>query len=152
MDRGSALAKVFFITGGGPDRMSRVAAERIPNDRRSVEYLANERTFLAWIRTSIAVISLGFVLARFSLWMRDLSIGMATPPPRSHGTSLPTGEALVIFGGLLAVLAGWRYHAVNRAIDEDRVKPDRALIILIAASVALLAIVMAVSMLFVARA
>jgi putative membrane protein len=118
----------------------------IPNDRRSNEYLANERTFLAWIRTSIAVISLGFVLARFSVWLQDLSLGIARAPLRFHGVSVPMGEALMVFGGLLAVLAAWRYHVVNRAIDENRVRPDRGLIILIAAAVALLAVVMAVSM------
>jgi putative membrane protein len=125
-----------------------VLEPKIPNDRRSNEYLANERTFLAWIRTSIAVISLGFVLARFSLWLQDLSIGMTRIPLRAHGISLPLGEALMVFGGLLAVLAAWRYHVVNRAIDENRVQPDRALIVLIAAAVALLAVVMAASMFF----
>lgn len=124
----------------------------IPNDRRSNEYLANERTFLAWIRTSIAVISLGFVLARFSVWLQDLSLGIARAPLRFHGVSVPMGEALMVFGGLLAVLAAWRYHVVNRAIDENRVQPDRGLIILIAAAVALLAVVMAVSMYFAAPA
>ena len=128
-----------------------MAQERIPNDRRAAEYLANERTFLAWIRTSIAVVTLGFVLARFSLWIRDLETAAANvarpqPPLRMHGLSLPMGEALMIFGGLLAVLAGWRYHTVNRAIEQDRVRPDRTLIILIAASVALFAIVMAASL------
>lgn len=125
---------------------------KIPNDRQSNEYLANERTFLAWIRTSIAVISLGFVLARFSLWLQDLSIGMTRNPLRARGVSLPMGEALMVFGGLLAVLAAWRYHVVNRAIDENRVRPDRGLIILIAAAVALLAVVMAAAMFFAAPA
>ena len=125
-----------------------MSAPRTPisNDRRSVEYLANERTFLAWIRTSIAVISLGFVLARFRLWLDELASEMVRIPIRPRGVSLPMGEALMGFGGLLAILAAWRYLAVNRAIDEGRVTPDRALIILIAALVAALAIVMAVSM------
>jgi putative membrane protein len=39
----------------------------IVETERASEYLANERTFLAWIRTSIAVVSLGFVLARFGV-------------------------------------------------------------------------------------
>ena len=122
---------------------------KISDDHRSNEYLANERTFLAWIRTSIAVISLGFVLARFSMWLQDLSLGITRVPMRFHGVTVPMGEALMVFGGLLAVLAAWRYHVVNRAIDENRVKPDRGLIILIAAAVALLAVVMAVSMFFI---
>lgn len=123
----------------------------IPKQHRSTEYLANERTFLAWIRTSIAVVSLGFVLARFSLWLQELSAGMVKVPVRIHGLSLPMGEALMVLGGILAVLAAWRYHVVNRAIDADRVRPDRGLIVLIAASVALLAAVMAASMFLAAR-
>jgi putative membrane protein len=119
---------------------------RVPNDRRAAEYLANERTFLAWIRTSIAVISLGFVLARFSLWLQELAAGATRTPLRTHGVARPMGEALMIFGGLLAALAGWRYHTVNRAIEEDRVRPNRGLIILIAVSVVLLALVMAGSL------
>jgi putative membrane protein len=101
-----------------------VAHESIPNSTRGNEYLANERTFLAWIRTSIAVMSLGFVVARFSLWLREIA-------------------AETILGGLLAILAGWRYHAVNRAIERDRVRPDRWLIVLATVSVALLAFIMA---------
>ena len=115
----------------------------IPHERRGTEYLANERTFLAWIRTSIAVVSLGFLIARFSLWLREMSGKIE--PVRMLGVSAPVGEALMIFGGALAILAGWRYHVVNRAIEENRVKPDRDLIILIAVSVAVFALIMAVA-------
>ena len=43
-------------------------AAPIHEEKRATEYLANERTFLAWVRTSIAVISLGFVVSKFSVW------------------------------------------------------------------------------------
>lgn len=49
----------------------------IGDEKRATEYLANERTFLAWIRTSIAIISLGFVVAKFSLWLRELATQLA---------------------------------------------------------------------------
>jgi putative membrane protein len=45
----------------------------LPDDRKATEYLANERTFLAWIRTSIAVITLGFVIAKFGVWLREIA-------------------------------------------------------------------------------
>ncbi|SRR6266542_1279331 len=122
---------------------------KIPHERRGTEYLANERTFLAWIRTSIAVVSLGFLIARFSLWLREMS-GKAEPV-RLIGVSLPVGEALMGFGGVIAVLAAWRYHVVNRAIEEDRVTADRGLVVSIALSVALFALVMAAAI-FVASA
>jgi len=121
----------------------------IPNAAKGQEYLANERTFLAWIRTAIAVISLGFVVARFSLWLRQLSqTGESRLPlPRLHGISLPMGELLMLFGACLSVLAAWRYHVVNRQIEEDRVSADRGLIVLITIVVTVLALTMAAAML-----
>ena len=126
-------------------------ASKIPTERRGTEFLANERTFLAWIRTSVAVISLGFVVARFSVWLRELAAATSLPERRSHGLSFAMGEALTVFGGVLALLAGWRYHVVNRWIEEDRVRPDRSLILLVTGGVALFALLMAVAMLRIGR-
>jgi putative membrane protein len=91
--------------------------DQASSDRHTSDHLANERTFLAWIRTSIAVMGLGFVVARFGVWLRELSISMGRPTIIRHsGLSMPLGIGLMIFSGLLAVMAGWRYHAVKRAI------------------------------------
>ena len=79
-----------------------MSTETVPNDRRAAEYLANERTFLAWLRTSIAILSLGFALAKFSLWMRDLGLEIHRPF-RGPETAVPMGEALMAFGGLLSL-------------------------------------------------
>lgn len=125
-------------------------AEPIPSERRGTEFLANERTFLAWIRTSIAIVSLGFVVARFSIWLRDMAADVVRLPERGPGVSLIMGEVLMAFGGLVAVLAAWRYHVVNRQIEENRVRADRALVVLITSSVALLALVMAAAMMIAA--
>lgn len=48
----------------------------LPPDR-STQFFANERTFLAWLRTSIAIIGLGFVVARFSLFLREFGFVMS---------------------------------------------------------------------------
>jgi putative membrane protein len=118
----------------------------IPNAAKGQEYLANERTFLAWIRTAIAVVSLGFVVARFSLWLRQMAEASRAPVPGLRGVSLPMGEILMVFGACLSVLAAWRYHVVNRQIEEDRVSADRGLILLVAVVVAVLAVTMAIAM------
>ena len=125
-----------------------MAAERpktapVQKETRGTEYLANERTFLAWIRTSVAVLSLGFLISRFSLWLHELaaSVGGRIRPP-SMGASLWIGEAMMGFGGVLAVLAAMRYHAVHRGIERGRASADRGLVILVTAAVALLAVVM----------
>jgi putative membrane protein len=110
----------------------------VPADKRATEYLANERTFLAWIRTSIAVISAGIVINRLAIWIRYLGASRKEMPAQS-GFSFVVGFAMIALGGLVSLLAVWRYHAVNHAIDEGRVKPDRGLVVLVTILVVLLA-------------
>jgi putative membrane protein len=120
----------------------------VNDDKRATEFLANERTFLAWIRTSIAVISLGFVVAKFSVWLRELASRLDPQMNSSeNGASLPIGVAMMALGGLLAVLAAWRYHKVNLAIERGQVSADRGLVILVTVMISALAIVMIVYML-----
>ena len=80
----------------------------IDETKRATEYLANERTFLAWIRTSIAVVSLGFVVARFIVWLQELS-GHLDLQMHQHraGISLPIGLAMMTLGGLLHGAITW---------------------------------------------
>ena len=111
----------------------------IDETKRATEYLANERTFLAWIRTSVAVVSLGFVIARFSVWLRELAVHREAQLQAHHGgISLPVGVGMMTFGAVLAILAAWRYHVVNHDIDRGKVKADRGLVILVTVMVALL--------------
>ena len=112
----------------------------VPREHHATEFLANERTFLAWIRTSIAVVTLGFVIARFSVWLRQLAYqGHQGVEPGHIGVSLPIGLAMMALGAVLAPLAAWRYHMVNKKIEEDQVTADRGLIVLITVLVAILA-------------
>jgi putative membrane protein len=101
----------------------------IPADHRAQEHLANERTFLAWVRTTIALISLGFVLARLGPWLND----SGTKPIFNRAS--PIGIGLVTFGALLTLLAAWRYDAVNRQIEAGLVKTDRGLVWFVAISI-----------------
>lgn len=117
------------------------------DSRHASEYLANERTFLAWIRTSIAVVSLGFVVARFSVWLSQIAIAAAVPPRRT-GVSLHVGVAMMAFGALLAGLAVWRYHALSEAIRRGEVRPHNGLMALVAFGVIALAGTMILYMLF----
>ncbi len=115
----------------------------ISDDKRATEYLANERTFLAWVRTSVSIMSLGFVVAKFGLWLREIvaRLGSQTPP-RGPGTSVPIGLGMIALGGVIVLLAAWRYHKVNRQIDEGAVVADRGLVLAMTIAMAALAVLM----------
>ena len=111
----------------------------MPGEGRVSDYLANERTFLAWIRTSIAVMSLGFVVAKFSVWLRELGTRIQPQAPlRTTGTSLPLGVGMMALGSVLAIAALMHYRAVNRAIARGEAGSDDRLIIGVSILVALL--------------
>ena len=99
-------------------------------------HMANERTFLAWIRTSIAVMAFGFVVEKFSLFVKQMAyyMGKEAQPP-APGYSSRIGILLVGLGMLMGVLAFIRYKKVERQIDEDTYKPSPVLSVLLAISV-----------------
>jgi putative membrane protein len=103
-------------------------------------HMANERTFLAWIRTSIGIMALGFVVQKFALFVKQMSLilGKAdienTLPP-SHGYSAIAGIFLVGLGTLMGLLAFVMYKKVQRQIDEDTYQPSSILNILLTISV-----------------
>ncbi len=112
------------------------------------EHLANERTFLAWVRTSIATISLGFVIARFSFWLREIALATGQKVQFPHtGLSLPIGLGMVAFGALMMILAVQRFYDTRRAIDQETVQPRPVLIVLTSGVVIVLAVVLIVYLL-----
>ncbi len=102
---------------------------------------ANERTFLAWIRTSVAMMSPGFVVDRFGLFLRELGsrTGAAHVRLSPAVSSFLVGDLLMGFGGALALLSAWRYHVVDRSIDRGEAKADRGLVAVVSVLVAFLA-------------
>jgi len=62
------------------------------------DYLAAERTFLAWIRTGLALMGFGFVVARFGLFLQALAIGPSSFQVRPYGPSFWFGTGLIMLG------------------------------------------------------
>src|SRR5437588_8560876 len=125
MSKSVELAKT---TERGPHR-------EVPEERRAAEHLDNERTFLAWVRTNVALISLGFVLARLS---PSLSAAGAVNAGRSAAKSVTLGIVLVVFGTVVTLLAAWRYDKVNREIETGFVRTDRVLVWFVTLAITLL--------------
>jgi uncharacterized membrane protein YidH (DUF202 family) len=125
--------------------------QEIIEDKKSVRvrnrrvHMANERTFLAWIRTSIGIMAFGFVVEKFALFIKEVSYVLGksniekTLPP-SHGYSAIFGIFLVGLGALMAVLAFIRYKKIERQIDEDTYQPSSIIDILLTISLLALGI------------
>ncbi len=100
-------------------------------------HFANERTFLAWIRTSIGIMAFGFVVEKFALFLKKAAFFLSesnmhygAPQPGaaviapSSGYSSSLGIILVALGAFMALLAFIRYKTVEKQIDEDTYRPS----------------------------
>jgi putative membrane protein len=90
------------------------------------DHAANERTFLAWVRTGIAVIALGFVVEKFDLFIRMLAgakLSDVAILPRLQNLSGPLGYydgiALIVLGIALVILAAVRFLRLERMIADE---------------------------------
>ncbi|MBH8554560.1 YidH family protein [Nostocaceae cyanobacterium CENA357] len=94
---------------------------------RQREHQANERTFLAWLRTSIALIGFGFAIARFGLFLRQLNTALTQQdsPTNPLFNSENLGIVFVIFGIIAIALAAWRYNQVFWQIERSDYRPNR---------------------------
>jgi putative membrane protein len=81
-------------------------------------YLAAERTFLAWLRTGIALMGFGFVVARFGLFLREMEANQQPVKPSNVSFSLPAGVLLIFLGVFVMVIAAFRHQRFIRAIDR----------------------------------
>jgi putative membrane protein len=103
--------------------MSAERLRREPVDPRI--RLAAERTLLAWIRTGLAMMGFGFVVARFALWLHLLGAAApAEPPSRAHLSGW-FGVALVLLGVATTIVAAVRHRRYVSALDAGT--PDPAL-------------------------
>lgn len=94
------------------------------------EHQANERTFLAWLRTAIALIAFGFAIARFGLFLRELKSAVMGEIilTRSPLSSQGIGVSLVLLGIVMIMTAVWRYNAVFWQIEQNDYRPNRFIV------------------------
>ena len=98
------------------------------------DYLAAERTLLAWIRTGLALMGFGFVVARFGLFLQELQIAEHAPPVQSYGLSLWFGTTLIGAGVAVNLFSGWHHLRLVRALDLGQVPRLRTTTLAVATS------------------
>jgi inner membrane protein YidH len=108
------------------------------------DHAANERTFLAWIRTAIAIMAFGFLVQKFDLFLQFAaqsfaarsSVGHAAPFG-GHLFGTIAGLALIVLGGAMMVMAVIRFHQTSTAIAAEELRqgpgarPDIVLVALL---------------------
>jgi uncharacterized membrane protein YidH (DUF202 family) len=103
--------------------------EKPPKPSNHQVHMANERTFLAWIRTSIGLIAFGFVVEKFSFFIKKLSYFLGKPDAAAEiasslGYSSIFGIVLVGMGGVMGLMAFFRFKQVRREIEDDAYQPS----------------------------
>ena len=83
-------------------------------------FFAAERTLLAWLRTAITLIGLGFVVARFGLF---LQLVRAHSDPKPHLPSAVLGVVLSLSGALTAAAATWQQRRYYRTLGPNEMPP-----------------------------
>lgn len=92
------------------------------NLNRARDHLANERTFLAWVRTGAAIVVFGFAIGRFSIAMRQLA-AFGGYPVRTLGLSVWMGAGSIVAGVMLVVAGQVRYRKTRAQLDSGNFEP-----------------------------
>ncbi|MDE2361773.1 MAG: DUF202 domain-containing protein [Hyphomicrobiales bacterium] len=90
--------------------------------KRYSDHAANERTFLAWVRTAIAVMGFGFIIERFDIFLSTLAGAQGRT---LHGQKFANeaGLAFIFIGAAMIAIAAWRFFKIAKRIDSETDEP-----------------------------
>ena len=109
-----------------------------PND-----HLANERTYLAWVRTGIGIMAFGFVVVKFSLFVKQIGFVLQTKVSTpSQGYSSIIGIILVALGTLAILFAFLQYRKTEQQLKSGHYKPTTLLTTLLTGVIFLISILL----------
>lgn len=112
------------------------------------DHLANERTFLAWIRTSIAMMGFGFVVVKFTLFIKQLSLVLTDKvilPGKGYSSFI--GVLLVALGALIALASFIRYRVTERQLAEKSYTPSYVLTLLVTVTIVVISVLLIIYLL-----
>lgn len=132
--------------------MAKKTVKDAPSSTNRRDHLANERTFLAWVRTSIGIMAFGFVVEKFALFIRQISLFFSTQNIQqshalssAHQTSSSVfGIFLVGFGALMGLFAFIKYRQIEKQIEENNFRYSTTLAAVVTTLVVLIGIFLVV--------
>jgi putative membrane protein len=120
------------------------------DDVRATDTLANERTFLAYLRTALALVGFGFVIARFTLFTREFAELTHSTLAGAGTTSILLGASMALFGVVTALFGAWRYVITLNGLREGRVVAlSRRPVVISAIAVSIVCVVVAIDLILV---
>ncbi len=128
----------------------------------SQQHLANERTFLAWVRTCIALIGLGFIVAKFSFFMVEFRLLMQqeyysesnrqslnNAQSQIDQVSYLIGTGIVILAIVLILFALKNYLGTHKSIETQLYSPNHGIIYTTTATIVILSLIVFMYLLYV---
>src|SRR6202453_4806817 len=88
-------------------------------------YFAAERTFLAWIRTGLGLMGVGFAVARFGFFLRELRVGATANATPTNRLSVWSGVAIVVLGVLVNIGAVTEHFRITAQLRDGNWEPGR---------------------------
>lgn len=120
----------------------------MPDDQKRgnpSDHLANERTLLAWTRTSIGIMAFGFVVVKFSLFVKQISLVLGKEYAiHSRGVSALVGIILVAVGTATIIFSYVRYKRTEKQLNDGTYRHSSLLITLLTAFIFLVSILLIV--------
>jgi putative membrane protein len=122
----------------------------VENSNRARDHLANERTFLAWVRTSVAIVVFGFAIGRFAIAMRQLTEfqGQAA---KATGFSVWMGMSAILAGVVMVGAGLARYRRTRAQLDEGKFEPAGFIVDLVTVLTILFGLALAGYLIFVEK-
>jgi putative membrane protein len=129
-----------------PSQEQKKPAKQPVISKKVSDHLANERTFLAWIRTGISVMAFGFVVERFGLLLRELGLKSAGAGTSNNTISYSRllGIGITVLGIVLLIIALLNFIRIQRSIDEERYHPGIVFAIVLTVIASIIGILLAI--------
>jgi len=111
------------------------------NSSNPSDHLANERTFLAWLRTSIGIMAFGFVVVKFTLFIKQIALLLGKEVViHQHGYSSFIGIFLVAVGAFTTIFSYFRYARIKKQLENNSFESSSLLIIVLTILILLISV------------